>query len=63
MNEQDEINWERRRYEIARDYAVGMFTNPDFETRNKAFRNYDETLNNAVLIAEHLISALKNEQK
>jgi len=52
---QDNINWEQRKYETAKDYAIGLLTSQWFTG------SYEQAIERGLEFAESFIEKLKND--
>lgn len=58
----NQIDWERRRYEIAKDIFTRCLSHPDGDVRAFCGRELDMTASDCVREADALISALKSKE-
>ncbi len=61
INREDNIDWEQRRYEIAKEAVNGLLAAPVVDGINP-IPSMDEIARNAVKIADYLIEELKKEK-
>ncbi|MBD5237738.1 MAG: hypothetical protein HDS62_09490 [Bacteroidales bacterium] len=58
-----EIDWEQRRYEVAKDIFTRLLSHEDGNVRAFSFKDLDGTAREAIYEADALINALKSETK
>lgn len=63
MKNQNEIDWEARRYEIAKEIFTRCLSSEDGEMRAFCYRNIEDHAKDCVKSADALIAELKKEHK